>query len=240
MRCPKCYAELPTPTAYCLHCGNVNALACGIHCNEKLYLIFIGNDVVETLSYRVYEEEESIVNLFEIVAERIHERRVKEVYVSGLSFDKIKWAVEMIKRCALSPINVYMTNPSSLDEFVQSLKSFVTTKGKLSKVDIKPEDKIQGAHSTIIGGREGREYLQIVAKCEYVKKIVPGVIEAKGTALGGGVRFKVTRCDDKGNIRGLLIDGATVQEIHIITTARNKEEGEVVLKILKGFLKDIT
>ena len=122
-----------------------------------------------------------------------------------------------------------------LSDFVSNLRDFVLKKEELKKVNIPPEKKIQGSHTTIIGGRVGREYLYRVAMCEYVKKIVPGVITGNTTS-GGGVRFKVTRCDEKGNIRGILIDGSSVQEIHIITTAKNKEQGEIVLKILKGSL----
>jgi hypothetical protein len=177
--------------------------------------------------------------LFEVLAERIHERRVEEIYVSGSRLEDISTSSDLMKKYALSPVSVYITNPMGLEDFKRALKSFVKTKSGLKRVDIKPENKIHGAHSTVIGGREGREFLKVIAKCEYVKKIVPGVIEAKGSALGGGVRFKVTRCDDRGNVRGLLINGASVQEIHIVTTAKNREEGEVVLKILRSIISSV-
>jgi len=232
MRC-ECGAELRSPTSYCLACGRVHALACGIYVGEKVYLVAIGK-VVETLSFDIYDEEESIRNLFEILAERIHERRVEEVYVSGEDESKIKFGFENIRRFALSDLRVYATQPLSLDEFISKLREFVMKKEELRKVDIPPEEKIQGSHTTVIGGRLGKEYLYRVACCEYVKKIVPGVITGGGSSLGGGVRFKVTRCDEKGNIRALLIDGSSVQEIYIITTAKNKEQGEVILKMLKS------
>ncbi len=240
MKCPNCFAELPSPTAYCLHCGSKNAIGCGLFIAEgRVYLFFIGRHSEETLSFKLYEEEESVRNTFEIIAERIHERRIDDVYVSGISEDLIEKASEMLKRVALTPISITITNPfESAEEFFNHLVDHLRTVKELRKVDIKPEDKIHGAHSTIIGGREGLKLIHKIATSDFVKKIVPGVIEAKGSALGGGVRFKLTRCDDRGNIRGLLIDGATVQEIHIVTTARNKEEGEVILKILKGLLED--
>ncbi len=239
MRCPNCFAELPSPTAYCLHCGSRNALGCGLFiADNRIHLFFIGKHAEETISFRLYEEEESVRNTFEIIAERIHERRVDEVYISGISEELIEKASEMLKRVALSPISVTITNPfQSAEEFFKHLIEHVRTAKELKKVDIKPEEKIHGAHSTIIGGREGLKLIHKIATSEFVKKIVPGVIEAKGSALGGGVRFKLTRCDDRGNIRGLLIDGATVQEIHVVTTAGNKEEGEVILKILRGLLE---
>ncbi|WP_457549903.1 DUF2103 domain-containing protein [Archaeoglobus sp.] len=232
MRC-ECGAKLVSPTSFCLSCGRVHALACGVYVGDKVYLVAIGK-VVETLSFEIYDEEESIRNLFEILAEKIHERRVAEVYVSGEDEFKIKFGFENVKRFALSDLKVYKTQPLPFDEFVSKLRVFVIKKEELRKVDIPPEEKIQGAHTTVIGGRLGREFLYKVALCEYVKKIVPGVITGGGSSLGVGVRFKVTRCDERGNVRALLIDGSSVQEIYIVTTAKNKEQGEIILKMLKS------
>lgn len=232
MKC-ECGSELSYPTAYCLACGKKNALACGLYISSKIYLVFIGK-VIETLSFKIYDEEESIRNLFEVLAERIHDRRVEEVYVCGEDEKCIDFGFENLKRYSLSDLRIYVTQPMGFDEFVSKLRDFVLKKEELKKVDIPPEEKIQGAHTTVIGGRHGREYLYRVACCEYVKKIVPGVITGGASSLGGGVRFKITRCDDKGNLRALLIDGSSVQEIYIITTAKNKEQGEIILKILKS------
>ncbi len=240
MRCEKCFAELKSPTSYCLNCGHRNALGGGIFADERrIYLFFVGKDREESHAFRLYEEEESIRNVFEVIAERIHEKRLEEIFVSGKSEDLIDLASEMVKRVALTPLTVCLTEPfESPKDFFEHLVKHLRTVRELKKVDIKPEDKIHGAHSTVIGGREGMKFLQRIARSEFVKKIIPGVIEAKGTAVGGGVRFKLTRCDDRGNIRALLIDGSSVQEIHIVTTARNKEEGEVVLKILRGLIEE--
>jgi len=105
----------------------------------------------------------------------------------------------------------------------------------IPKSDIDPKRKIKGSHSTIIGGRDGRELLKRVAESEYVKKIIPGVIENKGTSKGS-VRLKMTRCDRNGNIRALLIHGGTVQQIYVITTARSEKEGEKIIKRLASLL----
>ncbi len=105
----------------------------------------------------------------------------------------------------------------------------------IPKSDIDPKRKIRGSHSTIIGGRDGRELLNRIAESEYVKKIIPGVIENKGTSKGS-VRVKLTRCDRNGNIRALLIHGGTVQQIYVITTARSEKEGEVVIERLRALL----
>ncbi len=231
MRC-KCGFELKSRTSYCLACGRINALACGVYIGSKVYLISIG-EVIDVDSFDVYDDERSIVNLFEVLAERIHEKRVEDVYICGIDRKFIDFGFDNLKRCAVSDLKIYKTDPLPFEDFVLKLKKFVFKKMELKKVDVPPEDKIQGSHKTVIGGRAGMEYLHRVAMCEYVKKIVPGVITCGGSS-GGGVRFKVTRCDEKGNIRGILIDGSTVQEIHIITTARDKEQGEIVLKMLKG------
>ncbi len=232
MRC-ECGNPLPSPTAYCLYCGRRNALSCGLYVSSKVYLVFIGK-LVETLSFKVYEEEESVRNLFEVVAERVHERRVEEVYVCGEDEKAIDFGFENLRRYSLSDLKIYLTQPMKFEEFVSKLKDFVTKKGELKKVNIPPDEKIQGSHSTVIGGRQGRGFLHRVACCEFVKKIVPGVITGGASSLGGGVRFKITRCDEKGNLRALLIDGSSVQEIYIITTAKNKEQGEIILKMLRS------
>ena len=239
MRCRNCRSELPSPTSYCLVCGERNAIGCGLYVGEdKVYLLFIGYLENETIPFRVYDEEESLRNLYEIIAERIHERRVEEVYISGKSPEMIERASELLRKYALTQLSISTTDPfSSPSEFERSLERHLKAVKELRKVFMRPEEKIQGAHSTIIGGREGMRYVRMIASSEYVKKVIPGVIEAKGSATGGGVRFKLTRCDERGNIRGLLIDGATVQEIHIVTTARNKEEGEEILRILRGILE---
>ncbi len=103
----------------------------------------------------------------------------------------------------------------------------------ISKSHIEPKLKISGSHSTIIGGREGRKLLKRIAELEYIKKIIPGVIENRGTSKGS-VRLKFTRCDGNGNIRALLIHGGAVQQFYIITTAGNREEGEVLLEMLRS------
>ena len=101
--------------------------------------------------------------------------------------------------------------------------------------EIDPKHKIRGSHSTIIGGSEGKDLLSKLAGSPYVKKIIPGVIENKGTSKGS-VRLKITRCDRNGNVRALLIHGGTVQQVYIITNAKNREEGEILVEKLRSLL----
>ena len=239
--CSHCGAEVKSSTAYCPSCNKPNALGAAIFStNTAIFLSFVGERDVETVKVDRYDDTFgiSLRNLFQLLAEKIHERRVSEVFVSGKSEHLIREAADWLKRYALHPLHITTTDVfSSQNEFVDAVSTHFRTKKGLKRVNVKPEEKIGGAHSTIVGGREGAKLLQKLAKSEFVKKIVPGVIEAKGSAVGGGVRLKLTRSDEKGNIRALLIDGATVQKVLIITTAGDKESGEEVLRILEGILR---
>jgi hypothetical protein len=48
------------------------------------------------------------------------------------------------------------------------------------------------------------------------------------------LRFKITRVDERGNLRAILSYGSSNQEIHIITKASSREEG---LKIAKELME---
>ncbi len=229
-----CGFELLFPTQFCLNCGKKHAIACGVYVSrKKLYILFVGLDREEILSLKRYEERESLVNLYEVAAERMYERRIEEVMISGENDELISEAFEMLKN-GFYPFKLARTDVfPDQNEFFSRFIVHIRIKSKFRRVELSPEEKIQGSHSTIIGEREGYALILRLASSPYVKKVVPGVIESSGSASGGGVRLKITRCDDRGNIRALLIDGATVQQIHVITTASNKEEGEEILKMLK-------
>ncbi len=232
MRCRHCGNELKSKTAFCLYCGGRNAFGSGIYVKDgKLHLIFVGYEN-ETLSFKIYDDEVSLRNLFEVCAEKIHERRVERVLVSG---ERKEFFAKMLLKYSLSEVEVLVTDDMEFDEFFEKLVGYFTRVRKIKKVHERPEEKIGGSHSTIIGGREGYSLVMKLASSPFVKKVVPGVIENKGTSQGG-VRLKLTRCDEKGNIRALLIHGAAVQQIYVITTASNREEGEVVLRELASSL----
>jgi len=84
---------------------------------------------------------------------------------------------------------------------------------------------VGGKHSTILGGREGLNLLLRVASNPNVKKVVPGRIGAKGGRSGKGIRVKVTTVDKRGNIKLILSEGSSSQEIYVVTNASNYEEG---------------
>jgi hypothetical protein len=235
-KCVHCGFEVE-PLGFCLNCSRPNALGSAIFaCSYAVFLSFIGERDIETIKLDKYEDpfEISIRNLFQFVAEKIHGKRMNEIFISGENDSLVKETAYWLKKYSLHPISITLTDTfPSQHEFILTVAKHLRIRRGLKKVYLKPEEKLGGAHSTIVGGREGVKLLQKIASSEYVKKIVLGVIEAKGTA-SGGVRLKLTRSDGKGNIRALLINGATVQRILVITTAGSKEEGEEVLKILEG------
>lgn len=97
--------------------------------------------------------------------------------------------------------------------------------------------RFSGKHKTVIGGREGLEIVGRLLSHSKVKRVIFGRIEAKGSRTGHGLRFKITRIDERGNLRAILSYGSSNREILIITTASNKEEGEIIAKELIDFLE---
>lgn len=236
----ECGAELISDVAYCLNCGRKHAIGCGVYVSEKrVHVRIFGKTSYEGFSLKRYDEDISIRNLYEILGERIYFSRVEEVVVSGENRELIEECVENLKN-SLYPFEISVSDAfETPKEFFEKLERVLRVKKELKTVDIPPEDKIHGSHSTIIGGREGYNLILTLAKSPFVKKVVPGVIEGNATSIGGGVKLKLTRSDEKGNIRALLIDGSSVQQIYVITTASNRDDGKGVLKLLRGYVRDI-
>ncbi len=108
----------------------------------------------------------------------------------------------------------------------------------LDVVETPPAEKISGSHSTLIGGRTGMQAIHTVADHPHVKKVIPGPIDAGGKGSQSGMRAKVTRADDGGNVRMLLRNGSSVQENRVVTTARDREMGERIRDDLNDVLAD--
>ena len=85
-------------------------------------------------------------------------------------------------------------------------------------------NKLGGVHTTIIGGRAGKRLVKLVSQHPEVKKVIPSVISVKGIA-GGSLTGKVLRADVRGNLRLLLSEGRSFQEIRLVTTVGTAEEG---------------
>jgi hypothetical protein len=93
-----------------------------------------------------------------------------------------------------------------------------------------------GDHTTIIGGRKGKKLVLRISGDEDVKKVIPGVIKV-GMSPGVGFRAKFLRPDERGNLRLLLREGSTVQEIFIVTKASSFSEGEKISKKLEKYIE---
>ncbi|MDD3043152.1 MAG: DUF2103 domain-containing protein [Methanosarcinaceae archaeon] len=99
------------------------------------------------------------------------------------------------------------------------------------------KSKLGGAHTTIIGGRLGKKLVRLVSQHPEVKKIIPAVISVKGTA-GGKLSGKLLRADSRGNLRLLLSEGRSIQELRLVTTVGTAAEGERIVKELTAIIEN--
>jgi hypothetical protein len=97
-------------------------------------------------------------------------------------------------------------------------------------------NKLGGAHTTIIGGRAGKKLVKLVSQHPEIKKVIPSVISVKGAA-GGSLTGKVLRADVRGNLRLLLSEGRSFQEIRLVTTVGTAEEGDRIMNELNEILR---
>lgn len=95
-----------------------------------------------------------------------------------------------------------------------------------------------GRHKTVIGDREGLRLIGMILSHEKVIRVIFGRIENKGSRTGHGLRFKITRVDERGNLRAILSYGSSNQEIHIITKASSRDEGLKIAKELSDLFRD--
>jgi hypothetical protein len=98
------------------------------------------------------------------------------------------------------------------------------------------KNKLGGVHSTIIGGRAGKKLVKLVSQHPEVKKVIPSVISVKGIA-GGSLTGKVLRADARGNLRLLVSEGRSFQEIRLVTTVGTAEEGDRIMNELNEILR---
>lgn len=99
------------------------------------------------------------------------------------------------------------------------------------------KNKLGGTHTTIIGGRAGKKLIKLVSQHPEIKKIIPSVISVKGVA-GGKLSGKVLRADARGNLRLLLSEGRSFQEVRLVTTVGTAEEGDRIMNELNEILKN--
>lgn len=242
--CRSCGSALEMPGDYCLSCGSsqTKLLGCLLRSEGATLLMLdaegreLSTDFVKSYLH-LYERDSieyqiSLRNFLELVVDRIHRKRPKLVALFAESHE-----LAQIRRLIPFDVKFFgLGNAVGLQSVRCELLKLLKISG-LERVETSPSKKLGGAHSTIIGERRGYNIILRLAECHYVKKIVPGRIRAKGAAAtGGGVALKITRADERGNLRALLSEGSSVQEIFIVTTAPNKELGELVAEELKKLL----
>ncbi|MDQ1254069.1 MAG: hypothetical protein QG646_3289 [Euryarchaeota archaeon] len=98
-------------------------------------------------------------------------------------------------------------------------------------------NKLGGAHTTVIGGRAGKKLIKLISQHPEIKKVIPSVISVKGIA-GGNLTGKVLRSDVRGNLRLLLSEGRSFQEIRLVTTVGTAEEGDRIMNELNQSLEN--
>lgn len=219
--CQRCGTVLEKPGDYCLVCRTPNAdgVVAVVHEDHATLTILDQDRVVGETTVTTTRESGELRsvqrrNFAGLIIDEIRRKRPVAVYVSG-------------DRDILSRLHGQLHYPCLRVGHTDPVAEAIDRRRdrSLEVVETQPADKLGGSHSTLIGGREGRDIVMAAASHPHVKRIIPGPIETGGAA-GGGVRGKVTRTDGNGNLRLLLRDGSTVQEIRVVTTAMDRERGE--------------
>jgi len=225
MECSRCGTPLERPGDYCLVCETRNADAVVVRATaDHATLTFLDEeDVVGRTDVATTPESDAelrgtqIRNFAGRIADEIRRKRPDDVYVAG-ERDVVQ-AIRADVRYA-----VYRVPEDDPVAAVLERRG----ERELEVVERPLAEKLGGSHTTLIGGRVGQRAIREVAAHPHVKKVVPGPIDAGGSGARGGVRAKVTRADDNGNVRLLVRDGSSVQENRIVTTAMDRETGERV------------
>ena len=233
MQCDRCRSSLERPGDFCLVCREANADAVVLDASrERATLTMLAEDEIvgETTVTTVPESGTSAVverrNFVGRLADEIRRKRPEEVYGAG-------------ERSVVRGVRDELHYPFYRVDGADPVEDVLERRDEraLDVVNLAPLAKIGGSHSTLIGGRRGLRAVETVAEYPHVKKIVPGPIDAGGTGSQSGLRAKVTRADDGGNLRLLLRDGSSVQTNRIVTTASERETGERVRAALNDALE---
>ncbi|AGB36376.1 DUF2103 domain-containing protein [Natronococcus occultus] len=238
MECRHCGSSLEKPGDFCLRCREENTAAIVLEAGrERATLTMLADEdaddpvIAETTITTTPEDGENEVvelrNFAGLLADEIRRKRPDEVYASGE-----RDVVRAVRR------DVHHSFYRVDDE--DPVADVLERRGNraLEVVETPPAEKIGGSHSTLIGGRTGMRAIQTVAGHPHVKKVIPGPIDAGGKGSQSGLRAKVTRADDGGNVRMLIRDGSSVQENRVVTTAPNRELGERIRDDLNDVLTD--
>ncbi|HII70494.1 DUF2103 domain-containing protein [Methanopyrus kandleri] len=233
-RCRRCGYSVELPLK-CPRCGepSFEVAAFQVYPEDVRYVVaFVNESDVHTIHQSFQGDPDGIMlrNLVERLGELLHSAAPR----AATAVRTPPWIVDVVER--ISGVTV-RTVRDDFDDVVRSLQAELRADRRLDRVEEPPERKLGGSHSTIIGGRRGRELVLKVASVPYVKRVIPGRIGAKGSRGGGGVRLKVSRVDDSGNVKLLLSEGAATQEIFVVTTARDEREGKLVAELLERVIR---
>jgi hypothetical protein len=225
MNCGRCASPLDRPGDYCLVCRTANAetVVLDLGRERSTATTVDGETVVgrrtvtttpETDGERVGSELRTFAGQ---LADEVRRKRPEEVYATG-------------HREVVRAVRAQLHYPFYRIDAEDPVEAVLDRRGEsaLEVVEASVAEKLGGTHSTLIGGRTGREALSVVASHPHVKKIVPGPIDGGGSSGRTGLRAKATRADDNGNVRLLVREGSSVQENCVVTTAGDRDRGESV------------
>ncbi|PSQ22043.1 metal-binding protein [Halobacteriales archaeon QS_9_67_15] len=236
MECRRCGTALDRPGDYCLVCRSENADAVVLELDRERARVstIVDEEVVGAREVTTTPEDGGEAGVVELrnfaglVADEVRRKRPDEVYATG-DRDVLRTVRGQLRH------EFYRIGDS--DDPVEAVLSR-RGDAPLEVVETPPREKIGGSHSTLVGGRAGQDAIQTVAGHPHVKKIIPGPIDAGGSGSRSGVRAKATRAGENGNVRLLIRDGSSVQENRVVTTARERELGEVVREDLNEALQE--
>ncbi len=236
MECRQCGSSIDRPGDYCLVCRTANADAVVLELERDravVHALFeedvLGSRVVTTTPEAADSEfgRTELRNFAGLVADDVRRKRPDAIYATG-------------DRDVLRTVRAQLEHDFYRVDADDPVAHVLERRGEapLDVVEASVAEKLGGAHSTVIGGRDGREALAIAADHPNVKKLIPGPIDAGGAGSRTGVRAKATRADDTGNVRLLLRDGSSVQENRVVTTASARQAGERVRAALNDALRE--
>jgi hypothetical protein len=235
VQCRRCGTSLARPGDYCLVCRSENADAVVLELGRERARVttLVDEEAVGAREVTTTPEEGDKAGVVELrnfaglVADEVRRKRPEAVYATGA-------------REVLRAVRGQLHHEFYRIEDDDPVAAVLERQGEapLEVVDAAPGEKVGGSHSTLVGGRDGQEAIYTAAGHPHVKKVIPGPIDAGGSGSRSGVRAKATRADANGNVRLLIRDGSSVQENRVVTTAREKDLGEVVREDVNEALRD--
>ncbi len=235
--CPAC--GFPTePPFRCPRCGTSTRPGVALRATGEGYELVLTNGSKRDEVSRMFKHPDpnGVIarNVGELLGELLN---AVSPEVAVHTSDSDRTVIDIAEK--VSGVRIKPSRVSDLRELADSIEAELKAARELDTVDAPLEDKIGGGHSTIIGGRKGREIVTTICSVPYVKKVVPGRIGAKGSRGGGGIRAKVSRVDERGNVKVLLSEGAATQEVFVVTTASDEKGGKTVARIIEGLLREL-